>query len=447
MTKKKPDPYRIVCNKLNLILLIKNVSEKEEVSMYKRIRKFIKDNEIIGNIGSYKEYIIKQFLLEPDLLIEQIKDFSMGDDEDYLDCIDSAYECVLGIYPMFALEAVCADLNMNTAIKGLDKSFFNSFLHSKKSVEEKTLLASLGSVSELENYLTTEIIGQPKAVKAILKRIKLQVTGLSKNSSLFFVGPTGVGKTQLAKLLGNKYGNYYKINCAEYAGGHEYSKLIGSPPGYVGHSEKSLLAEKAEKSNRWVFLFDEIEKAHHKFYDFLLSLLDDGTCTDNMGATLDFSESIFIFTSNKGVSEIKRNLVGFKSDRKEEQLKNVEIEDTLLDSMKKHFAPEFLNRIDEIVVFNPLSRSDIKEIVIKNLKEIPINITQPLIDLVVTGGYSQEYGARNISRFIENTISVSIAEAMLDNKVPKIEGDSYTPRVVKGKVQIVNTKKYKNENS
>ena len=152
-------------------------------------------------------------------------------------------------------------------------------------------------VNLLHTRFKDNIVGQKEAITSVINGIKVNAAGLSKHTSFLFVGPTGVGKTQLSKILGKHYsGDFYKINCAEYASGHEYAKLIGSPPGYVGHSEKSLLGEKADISNRWVFIFDEIEKAHDKFYDFLLSLLDDGTCTDNLGNVLDFSESVFIFT-------------------------------------------------------------------------------------------------------------------------------------------------------
>jgi len=268
----------------------------------------------------------------------------------------------------------------------------------------------------------------------------LMASGLAKHSSFLFVGPTGVGKTQLGKLLGEQFsGNFYKVNCAEYAGGHEYAKLIGSPPGYVGHTDKSLLAEKAEQSNRWVFLFDEIEKAHHKLYDFLLSLLDEGTCTDNMGTTLDFSESIFIFTSNQGLGEIKRNSVGFIKDK---EVTSEVTSDIIKESVRRHFSPEFLNRLDETVLFNSLSKKEVKEITSLQLDLVPIIKTKPLIDFVVEKGYSHEYGARNIQRFIKNNVAIKVADQILNKRVPKEDGDLYTPKIIKGEVTIVNTKKY-----
>ena len=216
-------------------------------------------------------------------------------------------------------------------------------------------LSSIGDITAVEDYLKENIIGQRDAIASLVNSLKLMASGLAKHASFLFVGPTGVGKTQLAKLLGEKFsGNFYKINCAEYAGGHEYAKLIGSPPGYVGHTDKSFLAEKAEQSNRWVFLFDEVEKAHHKLYDFLLSLLDDGTCTDNLGTVLDFSESIFIFTSNQGIGDIKRESVGF--NRSEEQVTDKVTGDVIRKSIKSHFSPEFLNRLDDLVLFTSLTK-------------------------------------------------------------------------------------------
>ena len=230
-----------------------------------------------------------------------------------------------------------------------------------------------------------------------------------------------------------------KINCAEYAHAHEYAKLIGSPPGYIGHTEKSLLFEKSEKSSRWVFLFDEIEKAHHKFYDFLLSLLDDGTCTDNMGQTLDFSQSIFIFTSNQGLTEVKRDPVGFGAKNEVDEKVTSEV---IRKSVKRHFSPEFLNRIDDLVLFHALTRQEVRKIAELQLDELPIQRTPKLIDYIVDNGYSQEYGARNIKRFIKNEISAVVADCILNKLIPKEDGAYYQPQVTKSGIKIVNTRKF-----
>ena len=299
-------------------------------------------------------------------------------------------------------------------------------------------IRNLNDINKLERHLKRRIIGQDEACEKIMNAIKLIVAGLDKFSTFFFIGPTGVGKTKLAKSLGEKYsGNFFKVNCGEYASAHDYSKLIGAPPGYVGHTDKSILAEKAEKSNMWVFLFDEIEKAHHKFYDFLLSLLDDGTCTDNMGVTLDFSESIFIFTSNHGMQEAKvgNKLVGFDSSR----VVYSDSKDQLLDSIKSNFTPEFLNRVDHLIFFNQLNDSQLRKIVNLELATLPIKKSKGLLDYIISNSNSEEYGARNIAKFIKNNVSIKIAEAILDKSVPT-KGDLYSFKVKDENLYISNLK-------
>jgi ATP-dependent Clp protease ATP-binding subunit ClpA len=438
MSKKKT--YRVVCPELDLVLFVKGYSLTEEQKLYESLRsKILKEDKSI-KIEDYKTFIVRKFLID----VEGFFDILDTDDiEEMNEGVDAAYNAIVGLYPPFALEFICTDLNTDTFMSGVERRFLK---HIKDQIQTKAdqggsvALSGIEDINNLEDYFKEHIIGQRPALDAIVKSLKLMASGLSGHSSFLFVGPTGVGKTQVGKLLGEKFsGNFYKINCAEYAGGHEYAKLIGSPPGYVGHSEKSLLAEKAEESNSWVFLFDEIEKAHHKLYDFLLSLLDDGTCTDNMGQVLDFSQSIFIFTSNQGVTDINRNPMGF--DRSEEVEQDV-TDSIIRNSVKKHFSPEFLNRIDDIVVFNSLSKAEVREIAQLQLEDLPIKATDPLIDFIVDNGFSAEYGARNIARFIKNNISDKIADAILNKLVPKKDGAYYTPRIVKGEVKIINTQKY-----
>ena len=438
MSKKKT--YRVVCPELDLVLFVKGYSLKEEQKLYESLRSKILKEETSIKIEDYKTFIVRKFLIDVESFFDEL---GTEDVEEMHDAVDYAYTAIVGLYPPFALEFICTDLNTDTFMSGVERKFLK---HIRDQVQAKSeqggsvSLSGIEDINNIEEYFKDNIIGQRKAIDAIVKSLKLMASGLSGHSSFMFVGPTGVGKTQVGKLLGEKFsGNFYKINCAEYAGGHEYAKLIGSPPGYVGHTEKSLLAEKAEESNQWVFLFDEIEKAHHKLYDFLLSLLDDGTCTDNMGTVLDFSESIFIFTSNQGIGDIKRNPMGF--DRSGAEVDQSVTDSVIRDSVKKHFSPEFLNRIDDIVVFNSLSKGEVKEIAKLQLEELPIIATSPLVDYIVENGFSPEYGARNIARFIKNNISDKIADAILNKLVPK-NHDYYTPRIVKGKVKIINTEKY-----
>lgn len=445
MTKKT---YRAVCPEIEKVLLVKGFSLDDEKRLYDSIKDKILQAEENIDVFDYKKFIIQKFLVNA-------KDFLKGlpkDEEESSAIINIVYESIVRIYPPYSLEFICQDINTDIFFKDIKGKLGGKKLAEKlknlnsltdvNNSENAVMVSSLEDIKHIESYFKENIIGQKDAIAAVVKAMKLIASGLSKHCSFLFVGPTGVGKTQLAKLLGGSFsGNFFKVNCAEYASAHEYAKLIGSPPGYIGHSEKSLLAEKAEESNQWVFLFDEIEKAHHKLYDFLLSLLDDGTCTDNLGKTLDFSESIFIFTSNQGMKDIKRSSVGF--DRIEQSKKDPINHEVITTSIKNHFSPEFLNRIDDIVLFKSLTKSEVKEIAKLQLEDLPIIQTNALLDFIVENGYSNEYGARNIARFIKNNITVKIADAVLGKRVPKVDGDMYTPRIVKGELTIVNTKKYK----
>lgn len=436
MTKSKI--YRVVCPELDVVLSVRSLEASAEKTLYYKLRDMVSSEKPI-RVEEYKTAVVRSFLVDPEATLG-----ILGDDiEDAIEVVGYAYESIISLFPAFSLEFVCGDLNAeefftkNKSTELLDKLLGKT---SNKKEQASLTLSSIEELLALQQYFEDSIIGQEAAIKALMRALKLMASGLTQHSSFLFVGPTGVGKTQIGKLLGEKFsGNFYKVNCAEYAGGHEYAKLIGSPPGYVGHSEKSLLAEKAEKSNAWVFLFDEIEKAHHKLYDFLLSLLDDGTCTDNLGQVLDFSQSIFIFTSNQGMKEVKRESVGFGARQEQKPEMTDEV---IRASVKRHFSPEFLNRIDDIVVFRSLTPSAVREIARLQLEDLPIKITKPLVDFVAKGGYSEEYGARNIARFIKNNVSDKVADAILHRLVPKKDEEYYTPRIVNGKVKIVDTKEY-----
>ena len=431
--------YRAVCRDLNTVLLIKGMTLEEEKALYWVIKKRVKDSETPVNLEDYKKYLVKKFVVDMDSIMNYIATSDMYEEEEIYDIV---YDQIINLYPNFSMTFICTELNSNTFMRGLEDSTL--FDRLKKTLEGEAEdpdinLSSLEDIKSAERSFKKNILGQDQAIASVIKALKLTATGLSQGTSFLFVGPTGVGKTELAKILGDKYsGNFYKVNCAEYAGGHEYAKLIGSPPGYVGHTEKSLMAEKAEKSNRWVFLFDEIEKAHHKLYDFLLSLLDDGTCTDNMGNVLDFSQSLFIFTSNKGIVESKQRRLGFTQNDPTE----AEEKDAVKTSVKGHFSPEFMNRIDEVVVFNALTKKDVKKIAKLQLDKLPIEVTDSLLEYIVKHGYSREYGARNIARFIKNNISDKIADAILNGKVPKKEGALYSPKVTKDGVKIYDVKNF-----
>jgi len=424
--------YKIACEEVDLVLLIKKLKLKEQKDKYRQIKAHIQDSEKPIGIEGYKKHILMSLLFKPDEFFQSLP----KDQDERKIVVNAVYEAILDVYPHFDINIICADVNRAAVMEGMrelidDLGEPKPFEEVDNDVPEFT---DIGSIRAMEKTLSKNIIGQQDAVETLMKSVKLIASGLYKRASFFFIGPTGVGKTELARLVGKQYsGNFWKINCAEYATAHEYAKLIGSPPGYIGHTEKSIMFEKAEESNQWVILFDEIEKAHHKFYDFLLSLLDDGTCTDNMGRVLDFSKSIFIFTSNQGVSDLK---LGRKLGFGSETVSVSACGEQILESVKKKFPAEFLNRLDNYVFFNALSREDVAEIAKLALNDIPITKTKALVDYVVDNGYSEEYGARNIRRFIKNNVATKIADAILTGQEPATKSGLYSSRIVKNELVI-----------
>ena len=438
------DCYKIYCKELDEIISVKILEPEEEVSLYEETKgNFVSSSNTI-RVLDYKKSIVDLFLLDAQAFYIGEEDYKKTGV--YEDLISALYKTIVEAYPHFEFEFICFDINANLALNNANKLFtqYIGKVHLEKSGVQKSKaypLSTLSDINRIERHLTTSVIGQAAAIKEIVSSLKLLATGLHSFSSYFFIGPTGVGKTKLAKAIGEEYsGNFYKVNCGEFSSSHDYAKLIGAPPGYVGHTENSILAEKAEVSNKWIFLFDEIEKAHPKFYDFLLSLLDDGTVTDNIGKVLDFSQSMFIFTSNQGLNEnkINRTLVGF--DRTPVDYDSSK--DQVLESVKKNFNPEFLNRVDNFVFFNQLTQENLREIAKMELKDIPIRKTKKLLDYIIENGYSKEYGARNINRFIRNNVSVKVADAILEKKVPEKDGSLYSSKIVNNELFIIKTKEF-----
>ena len=268
----------------------------------------------------------------------------------------------------------------------------------------------------IKQKISKNIIGQDQAINEMFETFKLLNSGFESFASLFFIGTTGVGKTELARQTAEHYlknpKRLLKINCAEYAGNHEYAKLIGSPPGYIGSNEKGILTERAEESSQWVILFDEIEKASDKLHNLLLGLLDEGTIMDNRGAVLDFSNSIILFTSNVGVKDsVNKTAIGFGEDA---DTSFAVVRQEITSAFKKEFPPEFINRIDSVVYFNQLTPEDAAVIAKLNLRKLPINITKKLVTYVVDNAYSAEFGARNIKRFIKKNVTLKLADKILE---------------------------------
>ena len=290
-------------------------------------------------------------------------------------------------------------------------------------------------LKNLEKTLHERVIGQNEAVEAVAKAIRRGRVGLKDPNrpigSFLFLGPTGVGKTELSKavaecLFGGEK-DLIRIDMSEYMESHSVSKLIGSPPGYVGFEEGGQLTEKIRRKPYAVILLDEIEKAHPDVMNILLQILDDGRLTDSNGRTVDFKNTVIIMTSNIGARLItdKKNL-GFRNSSGEDSAK--EYENTKKDVMaelKKEFRPEFINRIDEIIVFHKLNDDEIKQIIdlmlkqVENrLKEQNINVVidESVKELISKQGINKAFGARPLRRTIQNLVEDSLAEAILDNK-------------------------------
>ena len=303
---------------------------------------------------------------------------------------------------------------------------------------------------KLEDTLHERVIGQHDAVVAIAKAIRRARVGLKAPNrpigSFIFAGPTGVGKTELAKSLAEAvFGsedNMIRVDMSEFMEKHSTAKLIGSPPGYVGYDDGGHLTELVRKKPYCVILFDEIEKAHPDVFNIMLQILDDGRLTDAKGRHVNFKNTIIIMTSNVGASMITTtSKLGFSTAEDESKDKYEKLKDTVSEEMKKAFRPEFLNRIDETIVFSHLSQEEIREIVdlmlkdlVKRLKEreLSIEVTDEVKDHLAKNGYSEAYGARPLRRLIQRKVEDMLAEEILSGKYSA--GDTIVLKLVDDKL-------------
>lgn len=309
---------------------------------------------------------------------------------------------------------------------------------------------------KLEEILHKRVVGQNEAVETVAKAIRRGRVGLKDPKrpigSFLFLGPTGVGKTELSKALAEAmFGNenaIIRVDMSEYMEKHSVSKMIGSPPGYVGFEEGGQLSEQVRKNPYSVILFDEIEKAHPDVFNVLLQVLDDGRITDSQGRTVDFKNTIIIMTSNAGAQRIvDPKKLGFSNVENAES-EHKDMKNNVMEEIKRMFKPEFLNRIDDIIVFRALSKEDVKGIAALMLKELKNRLAKQM-DITLTygdtvknfifeKGYDKKYGARPLKRAIQNNIEDSLAEEILSGKIQASDKVSMT--VVDGKV--VFTKKF-----
>ena len=328
---------------------------------------------------------------------------------------------------------------LKAKLEDLEKNENNSMLKSKVTEEEiaqivsrwtqipltKLLESDKQKLLNMESTLHKRIIGQDEAVKKVSDAILRSRAGISDPNrpigSFMFLGPTGVGKTELCKALCETLfdteKNLIRIDMSEYMEKYSVSRLIGAPPGYVGYEEGGQLTEQVRRKPYSVILFDEIEKAHKDVFNVLLQILDDGRVTDGQGRTVDFKNTIIILTSNLGAEEIMN---GIQSDGtlSEKSIQNV---NSLL---KQYFRPEFLNRLDEIIFFKPLTKDQIDKIVDLQLdklkqrlldRQINLVVTKKAKDYIIDGGYDISYGARPLKRYIQNNVETLVAKYMLSS--------------------------------
>ena len=319
----------------------------------------------------------------------------------------------------------------------------------------------------MEESLEKSVIGQPEAIKTIAKSIRRNRLGIKDPNkpigSFIFLGSTGVGKTLLAKEMAKQiFGseeNLIRVDMSEFQEKHSVSRLIGSPPGYVGYEEGGQLTEQVKTKPYSVVLFDEVEKAHKDIFSSLLQLLDEGYMTDSFGRKINFKNCLIIMTSNIGVKKMQEFGSGIGFGNSNNIYADQELKKQMLNKeLKNYFAPEFINRLDEIIVFNTLNNEDVKKIVMveikklsKRLQGLKINITfdQSVIDFVAKVGFDEVYGARPLKRAIQEKLEDYISDEVLKKNIK--EEKPYIIKMVEEDViceeQIVEkkTKKKKGE--
>jgi len=311
---------------------------------------------------------------------------------------------------------------------------------------------------KMEEILHDRVIGQDEAVKSISRAIRRARAGLKDPKrpigSFIFLGPTGVGKTELARAVAETlFGDedaMIRVDMSEYMEKHSTARLVGAPPGYVGYDEGGQLTEKVRRKPYSVILLDEIEKAHPDVFNILLQVLDDGRLTDSKGRTVDFRNTVVIMTSNVGANLIKKNTtLGFTAGDESER-KYQDMKDKVMDELKKSFRPEFLNRIDEVIVFHSLEQEHIEQIVSLMTDELRKRLREQSIDFVLTEeakkilakeGFDPAYGARPLRRAIQRHIEDKLSEELLKGSISK--GDTVNIDAEDGKLVVKRLEKAK----
>jgi ATP-dependent Clp protease ATP-binding subunit ClpB len=315
----------------------------------------------------------------------------------------------------------------------------------------KMLESEMAKLAHAEDELKKRVVGQEEAISAVANAIRRSRAGVSEENkpigSFIFLGPTGVGKTELAKALAefmfSDENAMIRVDMSEYMEKHSISKFIGSPPGYIGYDEGGQLTEQIRRRPYSVVLFDEIEKAHPDVFNVLLQLLDDGRLTDAKGRVVNFKNAIIIMTSNLGNQLLKEVSLGFedKSVRTDQKMDEEKMKERVNEALKAHFKPEFINRLDEIIIFHPLSKKNIERIIDLQLdivkkrladKKIKVEFTDALKEYLSNKGFDPQFGARPLKRVIQNQILDDLALQIIEGKIK--EGQKVKVDVLKDKV-------------
>jgi ATP-dependent Clp protease ATP-binding subunit ClpC len=353
------------------------------------------------------------------------------------------YQICIDVNPSLEIHQVSIPTNEDNAAIATDDPFL------PQPDNDAARQSLFRRVSSLERSLRTQIIGQDSAISSLVRAVKKSAVGLKRPShpvgTFLLVGRTGTGKTELAKSMArslfNDPGAMIRVDCSEYALPHEYAKLIGSPPGYIGHNEGGFLTEGIKKKPTSVVLFDEVEKAHYKVHNLLLQLLDEGIITDSKGQTVQFNQALILMTSNLGIDKIDavRTRMGFSAAHQRQSLDDIDLKQVTNEALGEFFRPEFVNRIDEIIMFNPLDQKVCQRIAGNMLREvtdllkrrgIAISFSPQVRVRLAKDGFSEEFGARELRRLIKRNIEDPITEMILDNDLGS--GSKVTVRIKGG---------------
>lgn len=393
------------------------------------------ENGLTPSRRDYRSYIIKNCVL--DLDTEVMPKVHAVYPEDTLAAEDLLYQICIDVNPGLEIHSVALpaeEQENNSEAENEEKEF-----QTKSELLQKNVLKNL--------------IGQDEAVNKICRTIRKAACGLSDPKrpigTFMLVGRTGTGKTELAKILSSELFNQnalVRIDCSEYAMAHETAKLIGAPPGYIGHADGGTLTNAIIENQRSVILFDEIEKGHEKLHNMLLQILDDGRLTDSKGTTVDFSKSLILMTSNVGAADyaMASSRLGFGQNQ---NLSEFDFEDITKSALREKFKPELLNRLDGILTFKSLSLEDCQKIANIQLGHLHKRITNAGVEIswnkhlcrfIAEKGYNQEYGAREIRRAIAHWVEEPLSSLILDGKIKPEEHIKLSAR--KGNVHFESKK-------